>query len=162
MAGIAVALVCRSITSPIALPLALAAAAAGGALWACVPAWLEVRRGSNVVLTTIMFNFLAAAVSTWLLVGPLRQAGDPSPETAPFTAALPALIAGTPANPAFILALVIAGLAQFIMSRTVWGFELDLLGAGRELATYAGGRRRPRLDGRDVPGRRIRRIDGAQ
>jgi len=50
------------------LPLAVLAGALGGAAWALIPAWLQARRGSHVVITTIMFNFIASAVMTYLLV----------------------------------------------------------------------------------------------
>ena len=46
-----------------------------GAAWAFVPAWLQARRGSHVVITTIMFNFIAAALMTHLLVNVLIKPG---------------------------------------------------------------------------------------
>ena len=51
-------------------------AAAFGAAWAFVPAWLQARRGSHVVITTIMFNFIASAVMTHLLVNVLIKPGQ--------------------------------------------------------------------------------------
>ena len=57
------------------LPLAVAAGAAFGAAWAFIPAWLQARRGSHVVITTIMFNFIASALMTYLLVNVLVTFG---------------------------------------------------------------------------------------
>ena len=46
------------------VPLAILAAAAFGGFWAFIPGWLQARRGSHFVITTIMLNFLAAALMT--------------------------------------------------------------------------------------------------
>ena len=59
-------------------------AAACGAAWAFVPGWLQARRGSHVVITTIMFNFIASALMTHLLVNVLIKPGQQSPETREF------------------------------------------------------------------------------
>ena len=50
------------------LPLGILAAAVFGAAWAAIPAWLQAYRGSHIVITTIMFNFIAAAVMVYLMV----------------------------------------------------------------------------------------------
>jgi len=46
----------------IALPLAIGSAALFGAAWGIVPGYLQAKRGSHIVITTIMFNFIAAAL----------------------------------------------------------------------------------------------------
>src|SRR2546427_12820966 len=82
--GLGVALLCLGAGAwPAALVVAAAVvlAAAGGAAWAFVPAWLQAKRGSHVVITTIMFNFIASAVMTHLLVNVLIKPGQQSPET---------------------------------------------------------------------------------
>ena len=56
----------------IMLPTMLLAAALGGMIWAAIPGYLQAWRGSHIVITTIMFNFLAASVLTYLLVKPDR------------------------------------------------------------------------------------------
>ena len=58
------------------------AAAAFGGFWAFIPGWLQARRGSHVVITTIMFNFIASALMTYLLVNVLIAPGRQIPETA--------------------------------------------------------------------------------
>ena len=54
------------------------------ALWALIPAWLQAKRGSHVVITTIMFNFIAAALMVYLLVNVLKPAGPMAPQTRTF------------------------------------------------------------------------------
>ncbi|MGH7322207.1 MAG: ABC transporter permease subunit, partial [Candidatus Rokuibacteriota bacterium] len=59
MGGLGVALLCLGAgawPTVLVIPAAVAVAAAGGAAWAFAPAWLQARRGSHVVITTIMFN----------------------------------------------------------------------------------------------------------
>ena len=62
-------------------------AMAFGALWAAVPAYLQAKRGSHIVITTIMFNFIAAALLNYLLVGPLKLEGSMDPATPSFAVA---------------------------------------------------------------------------
>ena len=68
------------------LPVMVAAAMLFGLAWAAVPAALQAWRGSHIVITTIMFNFLAAALLGYLLVGVLKEPGNMAPETAAFGA----------------------------------------------------------------------------
>src|SRR5262245_27431578 len=87
VAGLGVALVCLSFDSlplPLIVLLSIAAAALFGAAWAFIPAYLQAKRGSHVVITTIMFNFIAAALIVYLLVNHLSPAGSMQPETRTF------------------------------------------------------------------------------
>ncbi|MBN9053803.1 MAG: ABC transporter permease, partial [Rhizobiales bacterium] len=69
--GIGVALAClafdRTLPWYLVFPIAIAGAAFFGALWALIPGWLQARRGSHIVITTIMFNFIAASLMNYLL-----------------------------------------------------------------------------------------------
>ena len=87
LGGLGVALVCLAfdwLPFVVVLPLALIGAMAFGAAWAYVPGWLQARRGSHIVITTIMFNFIAAALMTYLLVDVLIKPGPATPETREF------------------------------------------------------------------------------
>jgi simple sugar transport system permease protein len=132
------------------LPLAILAGAGGGALWALIPAWLQARRGSHIVITTIMFNFISAALMTYLLVNVLINPGQQSPETREFGggAAMPAVhellakvgipFAVTPLNLAFLLALLAAGGVWLLIWRTRWGYAVRVVGENAAAAVYAG------------------------
>ena len=68
--GLGVAIVCLSVPWPhwsLALLAATLGAAAFGAAWAAIPAYLQAKRGSHIVITTIMFNFIASALLVYLL-----------------------------------------------------------------------------------------------
>src|SRR3546814_10333979 len=69
------------------LPLAVLLSAAFGAAWAAIPAYLQAYRGSHIVITTIMFNFIAAALMVYLMVNVLIQPGSMSPDSREFSPA---------------------------------------------------------------------------
>ncbi|MEP2262579.1 MAG: ABC transporter permease, partial [Paracoccaceae bacterium] len=85
LGGLGVALACLLVPWPhwtIALLAATIMAGLFGAAWAAIPAFLQAKRGSHIVITTIMFNFIGAAVLNYLLVNVLRPAGSMDPATA--------------------------------------------------------------------------------
>jgi simple sugar transport system permease protein len=130
--------------------LGIAAGAAGGAAWAFIPAYLQARRGSHIVITTIMFNFIAASIMTWLLVDVLIAPGQQSPESREFaeTTWLPFMhqalgwiglhIPASPLNLSFIWALVCCVLFWVFIWHTRWGYEIRTVGQNERAAVYAG------------------------
>lgn len=151
--GLGVGLVCLAFDQwPVALllPLAVAAAALFGAGWAFVPAWLQAKRGSHIVITTIMFNFIAAALMTYLLVNVMIKSGQQSPETREFAANawLPFLhemlaavgieTGRSPLNLSFVWALICCAAFWFYVWHTRWGYRLRALGFNEEAAVYGG------------------------
>ena len=66
------------------IPLCIIAAIIFGASWSFVPAYLQAKRGSHIVITTIMFNFLAAALMTYLMVEILIEPGQQAPQSREF------------------------------------------------------------------------------
>ena len=151
--GLGVGLVCLYLDLlPFALlvPVAILGGALFGAVWAWVPGYLQARRGSHVVITTIMFNFIAATVMVYLLVNVLIEPGQMSPQSRAFAehATLPAMheILGglgidfprTPLNLAFPWALVCGVLVWIFIWHTRWGYELRTVGANPTAAVYAG------------------------
>ncbi|MER0237029.1 ABC transporter permease [Fulvimarina sp. MAC8] len=134
----------------VTFPLALVMAAAFGAAWAFVPGWLAAKRGSHIVITTIMFNFIAASFMVWLLVEHLSPAGSMQPETRTFAAGgtLPKLnglfslfgidIGASPLNLTFLVALAAALLVYLLIWRTRLGYEIRTMGFSPTAALYAG------------------------
>jgi len=66
------------------IPLGIFGGLLFGAMWAIIPAYLQAYRGSHIVITTIMFNFLASALMVYLLVHVLREMGQMSPQSKDF------------------------------------------------------------------------------
>lgn len=154
LGGLGVALVCLYIPFPhwsIALLFAGAAAALFGAAWATIPAFLQAKRGSHIVITTIMFNFIAAAFLNYLLVGALKPAGSMEPATGKFPSnvALPSfqdmfstadnvLFRGAPANISFFVGLIACVAVWLLIWRTRLGYEIRAFGYSESAAKYAG------------------------
>ncbi len=153
LGGLGVALVCLAFDGlawPLLFPLAIVGAMLFGGAWAFLPGYLQAARGSHTVITTIMFNFLAAILLNYLLVEVLIAPGQQSPQTIRFDAAgfLPyahdllnvlGLKTGrTPLNLTFLAALLIALLVWLLLWRTRWDYELRAVGANETAARYGG------------------------
>ena len=137
-----VALYAGPLPAPVLIPLAVLAGAALGAAWAAVPGYLQARRGSHVVITTIMFNFIAASLMVYVIVNLLIAPGSMSPESRgfPVSAALPGFGFPTsaPLNAALFLALLAAAGVWLLIWRTPWGYGLRVMGQSPDVARYAG------------------------
>ncbi len=171
LGGLGVALVCLSLPWPhwtLALPAAMVGAAVFGAAWAAIPAWLQAKRGSHIVITTIMFNYIGAALLIYMLVNVLRPAGQMDPASARFPegAKLPqfqdipilqnlfqkfrpdgtpvlnadglAVFEKVPANVTFLIALIACWLVWVLLWRTRLGYEIRAYGKSDKAAAYAG------------------------
>ncbi len=136
------------------LPLMLLCGALFGMVWAAIPAYLQAYRGSHVVITTIMFNFLASSLLVYLLVNHLRPAGTMAVESAAFAASakLPGIHEAlawwgvewpaSPLNLSMILALLAALGVYLFLWRTRAGYQVRAVGASPGAAEYAGMRAR--------------------
>lgn len=154
LGGLGVALVCLAIDWPhwtIALPAAMVGGAVFGAAWAFIPAYLQAKRGSHIVITTIMFNYIAAALLGYLLTKVLKVRGKMAAETESFPtgAHLPtfhdmlepfgiAFNPNAPANVSFILALLCVVFYWLLIWRTRLGYEIRSYGQSETAAVYAG------------------------
>ncbi|MGL5117014.1 MAG: ABC transporter permease [Beijerinckiaceae bacterium] len=132
------------------LPLGVLGAALAGGLWAFVPGYLQAKRGSHVVITTIMFNFIAATLMVYLLVNVMGRPGSMAPETRniPPEAIIPPMHAAlawvgisfprTPLNLSFVLAILSAVGVWLLVWHTRLGYEIRVVGASPTAAVYAG------------------------
>ena len=151
--GLGAALVCLhggGLPSFILIPLGMAGAALFGAVWAFIPGVLQAKRGSHIVITTIMFNWLSSTLMAYLLVNTLRAPGSMQAESAAFPAAatVPSMhgmlaaigidTAVTPLNLSFILALICALATWVFVWRTRTGYEMRTVGANPSAAVYGG------------------------
>ena len=139
-----------SVGTALLLPLMVAAAMAAGAAWAAVPGALQAWRGSHIVITTIMFNFIASALLAYLLVNVLKAPGSMTVETAPFpeSAHMPGmhqLLAAvgvawprTPLNLSVLLAVGAAVAVYLFLWRSRAGYELRAVGFSPDAAHYGG------------------------
>lgn len=154
LGGLGVALVALYIPWPhwtLALIGCTLGAAILGAAWAYIPAVLQAKRGSHIVITTIMFNFIAAALLNYILVNILRPPSSMDPATAAFPASthLPTLhelllplgikfSKAAPANVTLIVALLAAVFVWVLIWRTKLGYAIRAFGHSESAAKYAG------------------------
>jgi simple sugar transport system permease protein len=153
LGGLGATLVCLhldALPGVILIPLAIVAAALFGAAWAFIPAWLQAKRGSHIVITTIMFNMLASALLVYLLVNVMGKPGSMATETrsfaanahVPFVHTVLALVGikipTSPLNLSFVLALACAFGTWVLIWRTRLGYAMRTVGANPGAALYAG------------------------
>ncbi len=134
----------------VVIPLAIVGAALFGAAWALIPAYLQAYRGSHIVITTIMFNFIGAGLMVSLLGGPMMRAGQMSPESEVMDASTHLLsmqellaligieIAGSPLNLSFPLALLACVFVWYLIWRSKLGYRMRAIGHSEPAAAYAG------------------------
>jgi len=147
--GVGVAVVLLSVDWPhwtIAIVIASVGAMAFGAAWAAIPAYLQAKRGSHIVITTIMFNWIGSALLVYLLVGPMQAPGM-VPETLTFSAGssiptlhdiIPAFDKHAPANVSLFLALFAAFAVWVLIWKSRLGYEIRAFGHSEKAAIYAG------------------------
>ena len=153
LGGLGVAFACLFIPWPhwtLALMGAACGAALFGAAWAAIPAYLQAKRGSHIVITTIMFNYIAGSLMIFMLVDVLRPPGKMDPTTATFPEAtrLPSLNEipgvnlifdkGVPANVTLFIALAMAVVVWALLWRTRLGYQIRAFGKSQPAARYAG------------------------
>ena len=152
--GLGVGLVCLGLDHTLPfwaiLPITMFASMAFGALWAFIPAYLQAYRGSHIVITTIMFNFIASSLMVYLMVNVLNQKGQMAPVSRVFesSAVLPGFheIVGwfgfsfseSPMNLSFLIALVCCVLVWLLLWRTRWGYAIRAMGSSPSAAEYGG------------------------
>ncbi|MEM7405879.1 MAG: ABC transporter permease [Pseudomonadota bacterium] len=148
--GVVVLSLDQALPGWVLIPLAALGGAAMGALWGFVPGYLQARRGSHIVITTIMFNFIASALMVYMMVNVLIMPGQMTPHSREFEAAawLPFMhdmlgavgfeVESSPLNGAFFLALICCVGMWLLMWRTRLGYAIRVVGHNQRAALYAG------------------------
>jgi general nucleoside transport system permease protein len=152
--GLGVAIACLGLDPYmpwyVTFPFAIILSMAFGAAWAAIPAYLQAHRGSHIVITTIMFNFIAASIMVYLLVNWLKPFSSMDPSTRLFSAGgmVPTLkaiwsmfgakLSSPPVNLTFFLALASAFGVWLLIWRTKLGYEIRAMGFNPTAAQYAG------------------------
>jgi len=142
LAAAAVGAVWPGLWSPLAPLAAGLAAIAAGTLWGAIPGWLRARRGSHEVINTIMLNFVAAGLASYVALYLLKNPASQNPETRPVGAGYLihqfGIFGGAPVSLALPLAFLVAVLVWVFLWRTVLGFELRAVGQSESAARAAG------------------------
>lgn len=129
------------------VPLCILTAVVAGGLWGALPGYLKARFGSHEVINTIMLNFIAIAMVSYLTQYHYKKAGDPILETVPIGAAahiprisqfIPGMPDFVPLSVAFLLAIAMCVAVYVFLWKTKWGYELRAVGENPSAAEYGG------------------------
>ncbi|UTY56223.1 ABC transporter permease [Massilia sp. erpn] len=146
--GLTVAMLTFDSSMPaiVLIPLGMLGAALFGALWSFLPGYLQAKRGSHIVVTTIMFNFIAASLMNFIIVKYMIPPGEQNTASRAFAAAaeMPRLntwfpaLGDTPLNVSFLLAIAALAIYGVMVWRSSWGYKLRATGLNKHAAHYAG------------------------
>lgn len=127
---------------PLAPVLAVLAAFVVGAAWGAIPGYLRAKRGSHEVINTIMLNFVAAGLTSWVTLYWLKNPLSQNPETAHvgsgYLIQRLAWFDDAPVSWGLLVAPLVAGLIWVLLTKTVLGFELRAVGQSEKTARAAG------------------------
>jgi len=129
------------VTPIIAIPLMFIVGFIGGGLTAAIPAILKVRFRINEVISTLMFNYIAAEIVQYLVVGPWKgktQYGFPYTDRFPESSQLGLLPGSRIHYVTLILAILAAIIIFIIIYRTKFGYEVRVIGENPNAGRYAG------------------------
>jgi len=123
----------------LALPLMLVAGSLAGAGWAFIAAELRRRFGVLEVISTIMLNFIALSITSWLVRGPLQEPTHTYPQSPmlPVSQQLPMLLPGSRVHLGAVIAVVLAVGLWWWLKSTASGFRLRAIGANPSAAASA-------------------------
>ena len=122
---------------------------AAGAIWGAIPGLLNAYLNINVVLASIMTNWIAANVVTWGFdISNFKNVIEGTKSAYVYRTeyndvmtpkfGLDELFAGSQVNGGIIIAILIAILMYVIMTKTTLGYQLKACGSNRHAARYAG------------------------
>jgi simple sugar transport system permease protein len=145
IASTAMALAFPGLAKPLLLPLVLLTGACAGALWGGIAGWLRAKLQVNEILSTVMLNYIAGQIYTFMLRGPMldpaeREMGSGTPQSMrlPRSVFLDHLVPDTRLHTGLILAVVAAVLVWILLWKTTLGYRMRAAGAGAKAARYAG------------------------
>ncbi|HSN67947.1 MAG TPA: ABC transporter permease [Thermoanaerobaculia bacterium] len=129
------------------IPAAMLGAMLAGGIWGGVPGVLRARFGAHEVITTIMMNFIAVALTNWLTQYYFKEPGDPIMQTGPIGenahiarlgSFIPGLPLRIPLNISFLIALAACLAVGVFLWKTRWGYAMRASGANPAAAEYGG------------------------
>jgi ABC-type uncharacterized transport system permease subunit len=147
LGALASALIALYLPGPAILKMLVAALggiAAGGA-WSALSGWLDARFQMNLIITTLLLNYIAALFAGYLVAYPFMDktgsAALAQTKMIDKSIWLPKLFQGMSMHTGFILAIALTVLLYLFIKYTVTGYEIRMLGYNPLFAAYGGVRR---------------------
>ena len=122
------------------VPICILVGALGGGVWGLIPGYLKAYHGMNEVILTILMNFIAINIVSYVAGGPMMQEGAPYPYSEEISEGLwlPWIMPSTDAHVGVIIGAALAMILFFVLRYSTVGFALDMIGKNATAATYAG------------------------
>lgn len=129
------------------VPLCIGAAMIAGAVWGAVPGILKAKFGAHEVINTIMMNFIAVALTNFLVTSVYQEPNQMIPHTSKIYenamlsrlgSYIPYLPESNLLNDSFVIACVCVVFCHIFLKYTRWGYELRLVGNAPDVAAYGG------------------------
>lgn len=135
-----VALLLPGVSPWLLFPLFLIVGAAGGAAWGGLAGWLRARYNASEIIVTIMLNYIALQILSWAIRGPLQESMKvfPRSDAVPDGILLGVLVEGSRLHTGIIIALLATLVAFIVMRYSVFGYQLQAVGASRSAARVGG------------------------
>lgn len=121
--------------------LVLATGIVAGMVWSGIPTLLNRRFNTNIILTTIMLNYIGLYLLLWAVHGPLTDPagyGFPESKMFPDGVLLPTLLDSGRTSISIVIAIIMALFCGFVLYKTLPGFKLRVFGEDESAARYAG------------------------
>lgn len=140
LASVLVGIYVTDLPTVVHTTLALVTGSVAGALWAGIVGVLKATRGVNEIISTIMLNFIAIYLVSYLVQGPFAEPPGWLHQTSLIqsSAELPLLHARSGLSAGILLAVACAFALRYLLRRTARGFELRAVGLGPETARFSG------------------------
>ncbi|MBR8836182.1 MAG: ABC transporter permease [Stigonema ocellatum SAG 48.90 = DSM 106950] len=135
-----VGLYVQGLPALIHVPLALTFGFAFGSVWGLIPGYLKAVRGVNEVITTLLLNYIAVNLVSYLVQNPLKEPNAPSPYSALIakSAQLPIILPGSLAHAGILLGLMAAGILWVLLVRSPLGYQIAAVGFNPVASRYSG------------------------
>jgi simple sugar transport system permease protein len=118
-----------------------------GALWGFIPGWLKARLNVNEIITTLMLNYIAISLTNYFIFGVWSEGGFQMstmfqrnawlPRLADYADQVP-ILRGLTTHFGIVFALIAAVIVGYVLYRSIWGYEIRLIGDNPRAAEYAG------------------------
>ena len=141
LAGVGIGLLTQKMTGVWILPSMILAGLIGGAVWGAIPAALKNWFNVNETLSSLMMTYVAIHLMNHMVTGPWKDpSGFSFPQTALVTPSqmLPILVPGTYVHLGIVITLIIAVIIWFLMSRSLLGFQVRVVGSAPNAARHGG------------------------
>ncbi len=137
--GAVIALMFPGLPRPLLLLTMLVAGAIGGMLWALLAGYMNVKWNVNIIISTLMLNYIAIFFVLYMARGPLQDPNGYLPESAQFikVARMPRFF-GSRIHLGVLLALLLVPIVYGLLWHTPLGFRLRAVGSRASVARYAG------------------------